>query len=314
MPCWLSSSSVPLRPRRPLWLGVRLLLAGRRARRDHAATGSTRIPVAPSGSVAGQGRPRPPRRTRAAVETLVMPEVEHEELRPSAGAYRHRAQTYVVLGDRPPRPRRDPGDRLPADAVSRLGLRSWRREGGPPAGVPGGLDRPVRSFLAPGRPVASASRPPGTPSSRALPAPPPATVMTQRGQCAGRARGGGPGHQAAWPRRGSAQRDGEPGLLPATRRRSPGATAPGPTRWVPRAQAQSYRSPPGTHSTSPLLAVRVAGQDEEQVGEPVEVGDRQLVHRLGRARRTPPRRSARRGVRRCGRRAGGPSRACRRRG
>jgi hypothetical protein len=37
-------------------------------------------------------------RTRAAVETLVMPEVEQEELHPSAGAFRHRAQTYVVLG------------------------------------------------------------------------------------------------------------------------------------------------------------------------------------------------------------------------
>ena len=37
-------------------------------------------------------------RTRAAVETLVMPEVEGEELHPSAGAFRDRAQTYLVLG------------------------------------------------------------------------------------------------------------------------------------------------------------------------------------------------------------------------
>ena len=36
--------------------------------------------------------------TRAALETLVMPEVEQEELHPSAGAFRDRAQTYVVLG------------------------------------------------------------------------------------------------------------------------------------------------------------------------------------------------------------------------
>ena len=37
-------------------------------------------------------------RTRAAVETLVMPEVAREELHPSAGAFRDRAQTYSVLG------------------------------------------------------------------------------------------------------------------------------------------------------------------------------------------------------------------------
>ncbi len=40
-------------------------------------------------------------RTRAALETLVMPEVEQEELHPSAGAFRDRAQTYVVLGAGP---------------------------------------------------------------------------------------------------------------------------------------------------------------------------------------------------------------------
>ena len=59
--------------------------------------GSTRIPVAPRGSVAAKvdGRLQ---RTRAAVETLVMPEVEREELHPSVGAFRDRAQTYVVLG------------------------------------------------------------------------------------------------------------------------------------------------------------------------------------------------------------------------
>ena len=79
-----------------LWLGVRLLLAGRQLD-EITPEGSTRIPVAPSGSVAAKVD-RGLHRTRAAVETLVMPEVEHEELRPSAGAYRHRAQTYVVLG------------------------------------------------------------------------------------------------------------------------------------------------------------------------------------------------------------------------
>ena len=79
-----------------LWLGVRLLLAGRQLD-EITPEGSTRIPVAPSGSVAAKVD-RGLQRTRAAVETLVMPEVEHSELRPSVGAYRHRAQTYVVLG------------------------------------------------------------------------------------------------------------------------------------------------------------------------------------------------------------------------
>jgi len=79
-----------------LWVGVRLLLAGRQLDRL-TPTGSTRIPVAPRGSVAAKvdGRLQ---RTRAAVETLVMPEVEREELHPTAGAFRDRAQTYVVLG------------------------------------------------------------------------------------------------------------------------------------------------------------------------------------------------------------------------
>ncbi len=36
---------------------------------------------------------------------------------------------------------------------------------------------------------------------------------------------------------------------------------------------------PGTHKHVAGLAVGVPGQDEQQVGEPVEVGDRQLVHR-----------------------------------
>jgi hypothetical protein len=79
-----------------LWVGVRLLLAGRQL--DHLTpAGSTRIPVAPRGSVAAKvdGRLQ---RTRAAVETLVMPEVEGEELHPSVGAFRDRAQTYIVLG------------------------------------------------------------------------------------------------------------------------------------------------------------------------------------------------------------------------
>ena len=44
---------------------------------------------------------------------------------------------------------------------------------------------------------------------------------------------------------------------------------------------RSPRSPPGHPEHVAVLAVRVAGQDEEQVGEPVQVGDRQHVHRVG---------------------------------
>jgi hypothetical protein len=79
-----------------VWVGSRLLLAGRQLD-ELTPTGSTRIPVAPAGSVAAKIDSRL-QRTRAAVETLVMPEVEREELHPSAGAFRQRAQTYVVLG------------------------------------------------------------------------------------------------------------------------------------------------------------------------------------------------------------------------
>ena len=79
-----------------LWLGVRLLLAGRQLD-ELTPAGSSRIPVAPSGSVAAKVDRRL-QQTRAALETLVMPEVEQEELHPSAGAFRDRAQTYVVLG------------------------------------------------------------------------------------------------------------------------------------------------------------------------------------------------------------------------
>ena len=79
-----------------LWMGVRLLWAGRQLD-DLTPAGSTRIPVAPSGSVAAKVDRRL-QQTRSALETLVMPEVEREELRPSAGAFRDRAQTYVVLG------------------------------------------------------------------------------------------------------------------------------------------------------------------------------------------------------------------------
>jgi type VI protein secretion system component VasF len=79
-----------------LWFGVRLLLAGRQLDRLTPG-GSARIPVAPRGSVAAKvdGRLQ---RTRVAVETLVMPEVSPHELHPSTGAFRDRAQTYVVLG------------------------------------------------------------------------------------------------------------------------------------------------------------------------------------------------------------------------
>jgi hypothetical protein len=79
-----------------VWGGARLLWAGRQL--DEATpTGSTRIPVAPSGSVAAKVDRRL-QMTRAALETLVMPEVDQEELHPSPGAFRHRAQTYLVLG------------------------------------------------------------------------------------------------------------------------------------------------------------------------------------------------------------------------
>ena len=79
-----------------LWGGIRLLMAGRQLD-ELTPEGSTRIPVAPSGSVAAKVDSRL-QRTRAAVETLVMPEVEQEELHPSADAFRFRARTYVVLG------------------------------------------------------------------------------------------------------------------------------------------------------------------------------------------------------------------------
>ena len=79
-----------------LWMGVRLLWAGRQLD-EVTPAGSTRIPVAPSGSVAAKVDRRL-QQTRSALETLVMPEVEREELRPSVGAFRDRAQTYVVLG------------------------------------------------------------------------------------------------------------------------------------------------------------------------------------------------------------------------
>ena len=79
-----------------LWVGGRLLWAGRQLE-EVSAPGSNRIPVAPSGSVAAKVDHRL-QQTRSAVETLVMPEVEREELHPSAGAFRNRAQTYIVLG------------------------------------------------------------------------------------------------------------------------------------------------------------------------------------------------------------------------
>ena len=79
-----------------LWFGVRLLWAGRQLD-DLNIERAGLVPTAPDGSVAGKVDRRL-QRTRAAVETLVMPSVEVEELRPSAGAFRQRAQTYVVLG------------------------------------------------------------------------------------------------------------------------------------------------------------------------------------------------------------------------
>jgi hypothetical protein len=79
-----------------VWGGVRLLLAGRELD-DESARGSHRMPVAATGGVADKVDRRL-QQARATLETLVMPEVEEDELGPSAGAYRDRAQTYIVLG------------------------------------------------------------------------------------------------------------------------------------------------------------------------------------------------------------------------
>ncbi|MXG91866.1 hypothetical protein [Nocardioides flavescens] len=70
------------------WTGVRLVRAGRQLEVT---------PTAEQGSVAAQvDRRLLAARTR--VETLVMPEVEASELRPSAGAYEQRSRTYSVVG------------------------------------------------------------------------------------------------------------------------------------------------------------------------------------------------------------------------
>jgi hypothetical protein len=79
-----------------VWGGVRLLLAGRELD-DRMPAGSHRLPVAARGSVA-EKVDRRLQSARATLETLVMPEVEPDELQPSAGAFRDRAQTYVILG------------------------------------------------------------------------------------------------------------------------------------------------------------------------------------------------------------------------
>ena len=106
-----------------LWVGVRLLWAGRQL--DHLTpAGSSRIPVARSGTVAAKVDRRL-QRTRAALETLVMPEVEQEELHPSAGAFRYRAPTYAVLG------------------AGLLGLAAIARRGLPPADLSVSTWRPA---------------------------------------------------------------------------------------------------------------------------------------------------------------------------
>ena len=64
-----------------LWVGVRLLWAGRQLD-ELTPAGSTRIPVAPVRQRAAKVDRRL-QQTRAALETLVMPEVEQEELHPS---------------------------------------------------------------------------------------------------------------------------------------------------------------------------------------------------------------------------------------
>ena len=103
-----------------LWVGARLLLAGRQLE-DVTPVGSARIPVAPSAA-------SPPRstgrlqQTRAALETLVMPEVEQEELHPSAGRLPRPRPDLRRPRHRAARPRRDAGDRVPALMVVKLGL------------------------------------------------------------------------------------------------------------------------------------------------------------------------------------------------
>ena len=66
---------------------------------------------------------------------------------------------------------------------------------------------------------------------------------------------------------------GEPEREPAKLGRP--SDRPSRARVAPR-----QRSPPGTHSTSPVGLVGRAGEDEEQVREPVEVGRGQRVHDL----------------------------------
>lgn len=70
------------------WAGVRLVHAGRQL--EAAST-------AAQGSVASKVDSRL-LAARTRVETLVMPEVDETELKPSAGAFAQRAQTYSVVG------------------------------------------------------------------------------------------------------------------------------------------------------------------------------------------------------------------------
>ena len=80
-----------------LVVGIRLLLAGHQLDRA-TPEGAAGVPVAPQGSVAAKIDARL-QRTRTAVETLVMVDgVEEDDVEPSAGAFRDRAQTYGVLG------------------------------------------------------------------------------------------------------------------------------------------------------------------------------------------------------------------------
>lgn len=68
-----------------VWTGSRLVVAGRQVERAQA--GSTARSV-----------DRRLAEARVRVETLVMPEVEADELVASAGAHESRAQTYSVVG------------------------------------------------------------------------------------------------------------------------------------------------------------------------------------------------------------------------
>ena len=112
-----------------------------------------------------------------------------------------------------------------------------------------------------------------------------------------RARSGGPrpdhgrrdrdqGRDQAAELRGRARARARPRCRPwSTRRCTWAADGIGDSRAVALSASRcTPRSPPGCHRTSPGFEVRVAGQDEQQVGEPVEVAWRAARSSARRAR------------------------------